>query len=313
MDVLPNTVYAREAFLPMSFCAADFATNYVPFATADLTPKPHHCRETGSALPHPFARQPDMTTALVSSAFVAGVDRVIEAHDAWEKDEQQPGSKPPQTLLDACEELFDITHGSDIRGFERKLFAAVTAFESAFRGYDSGSVMQRNGEPAQAFWTALANVFHERRIMAEMKVRNVESVATLRKQKVSDFQIANHIYGHRGKGPFLEEGRLRSDLIDKEEKEPGSVVPADWVPEAEIERLRDQHIKIGAAVQPNAKDRHGQPTVEGMLRDGATVDQISMACEVSAKQVHLIAQALNIPIHIPIQSERPDEAIVASR
>jgi hypothetical protein len=32
MDVLPNTVYAREAFLPMSFCAADFATNYVPFA-----------------------------------------------------------------------------------------------------------------------------------------------------------------------------------------------------------------------------------------------------------------------------------------
>ncbi len=31
MDVLPNTVYAREAFLPMSFCAADFATNYVPF------------------------------------------------------------------------------------------------------------------------------------------------------------------------------------------------------------------------------------------------------------------------------------------
>jgi hypothetical protein len=31
MDVLPNTVYAREAFLPMSFCTADFAKNYVPF------------------------------------------------------------------------------------------------------------------------------------------------------------------------------------------------------------------------------------------------------------------------------------------
>jgi len=34
MDVLPNTVYAREAFLPMSFCSADFATNYVPFVTS---------------------------------------------------------------------------------------------------------------------------------------------------------------------------------------------------------------------------------------------------------------------------------------
>jgi hypothetical protein len=39
MDVLPNTVYAREAFLPMSFCAADFATNYVPFVDVTDTRK----------------------------------------------------------------------------------------------------------------------------------------------------------------------------------------------------------------------------------------------------------------------------------
>jgi hypothetical protein len=31
MDVLPNTIYAREAFLPISLSAKDFVTNYVPF------------------------------------------------------------------------------------------------------------------------------------------------------------------------------------------------------------------------------------------------------------------------------------------
>lgn len=31
MDVLPNTIYASEAFLPISFPAADFAKIYVPF------------------------------------------------------------------------------------------------------------------------------------------------------------------------------------------------------------------------------------------------------------------------------------------
>jgi hypothetical protein len=45
MDVLPNTVYAREAFLPMSFSAADFATNYVPFVTSTEAPQ----RDKGKA------------------------------------------------------------------------------------------------------------------------------------------------------------------------------------------------------------------------------------------------------------------------
>jgi hypothetical protein len=33
MDVLPNTIYAREAFLPMSLPAKDLLINYVPFVT----------------------------------------------------------------------------------------------------------------------------------------------------------------------------------------------------------------------------------------------------------------------------------------
>jgi hypothetical protein len=31
MDVLPNTIYASEAFLPMPICAKHLPKNYVPF------------------------------------------------------------------------------------------------------------------------------------------------------------------------------------------------------------------------------------------------------------------------------------------
>ncbi len=31
MDVLPNTIYASEAFLAMSICTKDLPKNYVPF------------------------------------------------------------------------------------------------------------------------------------------------------------------------------------------------------------------------------------------------------------------------------------------
>lgn len=40
MDVLPNTIYAREAFLPISLSAKDFVTNYVPFV--DVTDARDH-------------------------------------------------------------------------------------------------------------------------------------------------------------------------------------------------------------------------------------------------------------------------------
>ena len=147
-------------------------------------------------------------------------------------------------------------------------------FEVVCREFTTGMAMKANGEPQDRFWTALRELMHERRVCGDLVLRRPESVATLRRQKVSDFQIAQHIYGRRGKGPFIDaDGRIRHDLIDQEEKEPGSVVPADWVHEAEIERLRDQHIAIGEAAQPNGSATKGPPTIEGMLREGASIEQ----------------------------------------
>jgi hypothetical protein len=36
MELLPNTIYAREAFLPMSFAAKNLPGNYVPFGAASV-------------------------------------------------------------------------------------------------------------------------------------------------------------------------------------------------------------------------------------------------------------------------------------
>ena len=231
------------------------------------------------------------------SEFVCAVDQMIRAHDAWSSDEQQPSNIPPQSLLDACETLFGVAHKASVAGRERKLLASAEKFEVVCHEFTGGMAMKRNGEPQDRFYTALRELMHERNVLGDLVVRRPESVATLRRQKVSDFQIAQHIYGRRGKGPFIDaDGRIMHELIDKEEKEPGSVVPADWIPEAEIERLRDQHIAIGEAAQPNGRTTKGRPTVEGMLREGADIMEICAACGVTEKQVKAIAKALDIEI-----------------
>ena len=161
----------------------------------------------------------------------------------------------------------------------------------------------RRGEPTSHFWTTLRALIHERSVAIEMVLRRPESVATLRRQKVSDFQIANQIYGHRGEGPFLEEGRIRFDLLDKEEKDPGSVVPADWVHPTERERFAAAHIDLEKTAQPTGATSKRPPTVEGLLRDNLSVKEICLACGVTPKTVRAIAETLDIPI----QRDRPGE------
>ncbi len=59
MDVLPNTIYAREAFLPISLSAKDFVTNYVPFVdVTDARNSPNsnggRFREIGRVMAPPY-------------------------------------------------------------------------------------------------------------------------------------------------------------------------------------------------------------------------------------------------------------------
>jgi hypothetical protein len=239
------------------------------------------------------------TTAAVSG-LAGAVDHVIKLHDEWVADETKTENIPPEPFITACEQLFEVARKCDVRGLDRRLLASVNNFELACRAWTSGMATRPNGEPPTQFWDTLRCVIHERRAASQMVIRRIESVATLRRQKVSDVQISRFIYGHKGVGPFLDsEGRILHDLIDKEEKQPGSVVPADWVHPAEVERFASNYMTIGAKeapVEPEGKGRKEPATIEGLLRDGANIEQICAACNVSPKQVKAISQALDIPI-----------------
>jgi hypothetical protein len=74
--------------------------------------------------------------------------------------------------------------------------------------------------------------------------RRLESVGDLVRQNVSPNQIAKHIYGYLAEGretyvgPFLRNGQVAHDLIEKEAATPGSVISPEWVHPARVDRSR---------------------------------------------------------------------------
>ena len=120
---------------------------------------------------------------------------------------------------------------------------------------------------------------------------------------MNHWQIANHIYGHNGKGPFLDtNGSILSDKLDQEEKEPGSVVPADWIPEQEKIRLEMHNVDVQKRIQALEGKAEAaakpQESVEGLLREKQFPDVIAKVCGVTEEQVRKVAEALDIPVNI---------------
>jgi hypothetical protein len=229
------------------------------------------------------------------------VDTMIAIHDAWVADEQSGRTNiPPEQLENAFAAMFSAAHDSDIPNGQKALFKYIEAFESQWEQYVNGQC-KTNMEPYPRFWDALRAVIHERTLSASISSspRRIESVATLRRQKVSDWQIANTIYGYHGKGPFLDDrGRMLPDLIDKEEKEPGSVVGADWVHPME-EQVRRDHLqqaetRIQKLEKLSREPERPRESVDGMLREGANIQQICKVCGVSEEQVLKVAEVLGI-------------------
>src|SRR6185437_1418964 len=103
-----------------------------------------------------------------------------------------------------------------------------------FRGYNQreyGKVRPESGAPGPSFWAAAKAVAVARAGADAPVVERLEPVHVLIAQGVTYDQIARHIYGRRGEGPFLQaNGAPDVALIEQEANEPGSVIPKDWIP-----------------------------------------------------------------------------------
>lgn len=146
--------------------------------------------------------------------------------------------------------------------------------------HEPGKVRAENGAPGPAFWAAMKALARALHGIEPPSAAPLESVADLLGQGVSGDQIARTIYGRRGSGPFVTStGAVDTGLLDREARQPGSVIPHGWIPPWEAARstqrrreLERRLLSYGQRERAVESDCHA--TVDDLLRRGASVQQI---------------------------------------
>jgi hypothetical protein len=225
------------------------------------------------------------------------VDVLIAVHDSWVADENSSSTLPlsfESALLD-CERVADGT----IPGPCRQLADAISRLIVEWNTFANGERSQ--GKPLPRFWGAFRNMLEARKGVEARPPRRPEPVSLLLRQGVGYHQIAAHIYGHNGKGPFMTEaGQPDIDLIIQESDVPGSVVPRDWIHPAEQERVAKQAEFATKRIQTMSRmetvdDVTIDPaSVEDLLREGQYTSVIARVKGITVEEVEEIAKSLSI-------------------
>lgn len=220
------------------------------------------------------------------------IDSLIHVHDAWEADDTAP-VQPTAEFEAAIEYAIQTCDFGDIPSQCRDLCLAVSRLAEEWRQYANGIAGKRTPDhrPVGAFWAAFRNVVTCRSHAEPQAVKQPEPVSILLESKVSPRQIAFHIWGYRGKGPFITAaGQVDEAKIREEAKEPGKHTK-DWVHPEQLERQREQtrilQTRLGAITSREESDR---PTVEKasvleMLREGQYPDVIARVKRVPLQEV----------------------------
>jgi hypothetical protein len=237
------------------------------------------------------------------------VSRFLQVHNAW-------ANSPTENLTEEYENAAEIM----LRGFEsgdvpercRALLGRVDYARSqwqSFQAYRS----KLHPKPRDAWWSAVEALLKEVEGLAVDEERYIEPVYLLLEQKVGVNQIAHHIYGHNGVGPFLKNGVPQPQLIYKEGREPGSVLGADWVHPAEAERRAARKAYLAQRLEQTralAKAHADAPeTIDELLEQGVGVKQIAQMKGVSMNDVIQIAKKLGKdvgPVPAPIVVPTPE-------
>lgn len=249
----------------------------------------------------------DRDTELVDVA-----KRFLQVHDAW-------AASPDATLTEGYEQAADIL----FRAFEdgdlpeqcRSLAGAVDyarAQWQSFQGYRS----LLKPLPREAWWVAVEQIMKAVSAADVDEDRPLEPVAMLLKQGVGVSQIANHIYGHHGTGPFLKNGVPQPHLVYQEGEKPGSVLGADWVHPSEQAR-RDQREaalkqRISQTRALSRKHADAPESLEDLLQQGVSFKQIAQMKGVSMEAVAAKARELGLEVEpqtnpIPVPGQQTDQ------
>lgn len=245
------------------------------------------------------------------------VDHMLREHDAWESDPLAP-AVPSESIEKAILWAVDIcTHG-DIPARCRDLCVVAMprlGFEWDSYADPEQSNRRSDGTPTARFWAAFQAVIAARHGSEPFSPKRPQPVAELLQQGVSYEQIANHIYGYRGRGPFVREnGLVDIQSIKKEAATPGSVIPADWLHPLEAQRMRDWESSVEhrlsvakAREESQAETAVDARSIEDFLLQGAAPDIIAKVKGVTIDEVQAVVRRLQADQKWPPQTEHDGE------
>ena len=157
-------------------------------------------------------------------------DLIIAVLDTLQQRAIQLNSEEPQLateFMTAVGTMIDTFQNGDIPRDCLSLFRQVEKLKAEWDDFEM-YVSPKEPRPRNPFWLILNEIENEL-TYAPPQVNDVptESVAELKKQGVTDYQICT-IYGHEGKGPFMKNGLPQPHLVRAEMARPGSIIPKEF-------------------------------------------------------------------------------------
>lgn len=243
---------------------------------------------------------------------IRALEQLAAQHEAWYDDPTTRGIEDGSEFDDAINMAIATICVGDVPADCREISDRMRRVELEYQLYIDRAKVTTTGEPVQAFWSAFRDVLEAfRKVRIAIEGRVLESVESLKAQGLNDHQIAVQ-YGIRKDGLwtgifFNENGTPRADLIEKEAKNAGSVIPADFVhPEDIIRRGKlaiemDGHLqraetvaaesKTGIAEKSDAERlKEIEPDVVAYLKEGAMPWQAAKEFAITQQQVDDIAK-----------------------
>lgn len=242
------------------------------------------------------------------SQILAASDELLRQILEWIQDRQGASCVPDsvQAALQAVVAACDKAVPKSCRALGTHAIGRLAEEYRAYSLRECGKVRNENGAPGPSFWAAVAEFARARHQAEPPQLEQFRPVGWLLKQGVSHSQIARHIYGRNGIGPFIQpNGDVNSALIEREGRESGSVIPADWIPPwhtaavSRRQKILKRQLKIFSMMETAQK--YDEPaTVEELLQEGAFVQQIERVKGVSRAAVLAAAARIGVqPIDRP--------------
>ena len=250
----------------------------------------------------------ETTVATRTDEILSAVDSLFKVHDAWEADDSSP-VQPSEAFESAIIEAVAVADKGDTPAQCRELCVSLARLGLEWNDYAKGTKRTRDHRPIGSFWGAYRNVVTCRAGASTYEPKQPEPVFMLLEQKGPYHQIALHIWGHKGQGPFVTAaGQPDIAKIHEEGKEPGKYTK-HWTHPEQLALAAGRKSELSRRLNAaTAREGADTPTVEKasveeMLREGQYPDVIANVKGVTLDDVLSSAKRLGV-----VPNERPNLA-----